>query len=99
LKGKKKAEFTKEVLSKEKIKTRFDNFLSFLDKHGYKKNFDRAVKEKLESSFPAIANIIRITRNEVGHPTGRKMDREEAEANLLLSRAAIIFSHELLGVL
>lgn len=96
LKGKNKSEYGREVLSREKVKTRLDKFLEFLDKHGYKKKLDLPTREKLESALPAIANIIRITRNEIGHPTGRIVDQEEAEANLLLAKEGIGFSAEFL---
>lgn len=97
LKDRKAMDYKKDVLSQHKAKTRLNKFLVFLDNNGYKKSLDQPTKEKLESLLPAVANIIRITRNEVGHPTGRVIDPDEAEANLLLAKAGIIFSYELLA--
>jgi hypothetical protein len=99
LDGEEKDAYTKNVLSCEKIKTRLEKFLDHLEVRSYKKHLDRPTKEKLESSLPAIANIVRIARNEVGHPTGRSIEQEEAEANLLLAREGIVFSAELLSKL
>lgn len=96
LSGKEKTEYNSDVLSVEKAKTRLDKFLEFLNKHGYKKKLDQSTREKLDSVLPAITNIIRIVRNEIGHPTGRVVDQEEAEASLLLAKEGIVFSGELL---
>jgi hypothetical protein len=89
--GPMKAAYEKEVLSAQKIKTRFDNFLEFIDSNGLKKALPRATQETLDSLFPAIVNLIRITRNDVGHPTGREVERDEAEALIYLLKSAIKF--------
>ena len=91
-----KSIFKKYVLEKDKIKTKFDNFLKFLKQYGHTNDLDRTNKEKLDSLIPAIVNLIRITRNEVGHPTGREVSHDEAEANILLAKEAIKFSYSLL---
>gem|GEM_PF-2518967 len=90
-----KASFKTDVLDQKFIKTTFDNFLKFLEDKGYKNKLDFTTKEKLESLFPAIVNLIRITRNETGHPTGREIDRDEAEAYLLLAKEGIRFAYSL----
>lgn len=87
----KKVEYQKDVLSQYKIKTRFDNFLEFLEKNGIKKTLPRADQERLDSLFPAIVNLIRITRNDVGHPAGREIERDEAEALIYLLKTALKF--------
>jgi hypothetical protein len=58
-----------------------------------------AEQEKLKSLLPAIVNLIRISRNEVGHPTGRQISRDEAQALILLTKEAIIFSYKLIDKL
>lgn len=90
----KKPAYKTEVLSAQKIKTRFDNFLKFLEDNGIKKALPRSTQETLDSLFPAIVNLIRITRNDVGHPTGREMDRDEAEALIYLLKTAIKFVYK-----
>jgi hypothetical protein len=44
----------------------------------------RELSEDLESQFDGIFNLIRVTRNDAGHPTGRKIDRDVAFVNLRL---------------
>ena len=92
----KRSTYKKDVLSQERIKTRFDKFLSFLESTGIKKALPRATQETLDSTFPAIVNFIRITRNEVGHPTGREISRDEAESMIYLLKTAIQFTKQLL---
>lgn len=91
-----KTDFKKNILGKDKIKNKFDNFLKFLEDNGYKERLDRSAQEKLESLLPAIFNLIRITRNEAGHPTGREISKDEAEANILLAKEAIKFNYQFL---
>ena len=42
------------------------------------------VADDLEIILDGIFNLIRITRNDAGHPTGKKIDRTQAFANLRL---------------
>jgi len=91
-----KAEYQKAVLQTQKPKTKFENFLKFLRDNGYLKQLDRSTGEALESLFPSIVQFIRITRNDTGHPTGREINREEAEAFILLTVQAIEFSYRLI---
>lgn len=93
----KKTAYKSEVLSAQKVKTRFDNFLDFIEKNGMKKALPRATQETLDSLFPAIVNLIRITRNDVGHPTGREIERDEAEALIYLLKTAIKFVYKFSG--
>lgn len=44
----------------------------------------RDLSEDLESQFDGIFNLIRITRNDAGHPTGKKIERGVAYTNLQL---------------
>jgi hypothetical protein len=93
----KKSAYKSDVLSQDRIKTRFDKFLNFLDANGIKKSLPRAQQENLDSLFPALVNLIRITRNEVGHPTGREVDRDEAEALIYLLKTGIKFVYEFIN--
>lgn len=86
-----KAEFQNNILNISRIKTKFDNFIRFLKESDIYNDFSLSVKEKLSSLLPAIFNLIRITRNETGHPTGREISRDEAEANILLAKEGIQF--------
>jgi hypothetical protein len=89
-------EYERIVLNKHFIKTRFDEFLKYLTANDYEQKIEIADREKLKSLFPAIVNHIRISRNEVGHPTGRQISRDEAQAIILLAKEAIIFSYRLI---
>jgi len=89
-------EYKQNVLSKYKIKTRFDSFSLFLKDNKIQDLWDRTQREKFDSLLPAIFNLIRITRNETGHPTGRIVSIDEAESYILLAKQAIIFIYELL---
>jgi hypothetical protein len=44
----------------------------------------RELSEDLESQFDGIFNLIRITRNDAGHPTGRRIERGVQYTNLQL---------------
>lgn len=90
----KQKSYQTDVLSAQKIKTRFDHFLKFIEDNGIKKTLPRATQETLDSLFPAIVNLIRITRNDVGHPTGREIERDEAEALIYLLKTAIKFVYK-----
>lgn len=92
----KKVEYQKAVFQTEKPKTKFDNFLKFLKDNGYLKQLDLSTAETLESLFPSIVQFIRITRNDTGHPTGREINQEEAQAFILLAVQAIEFSYRLI---
>lgn len=87
-----KVNYRSAVLTHEKIKMRFDKFLEFIETNNIKKVITRTEKETLEGLFPAIVQIIRITRNETGHPTGRQMSRDEAQALIYQLKTAVIFT-------
>ena len=92
-------DYQKKILDQWKIKIKFDNLLKFLSEKGYKHKLGRTSQEKLDSTLPAIVNIVRITRNETGHPTGREVYREEAEGEILLAKEGVIFMYKLLDEL
>lgn len=46
--------------------------------------FPQDVKESFDTQFLGIQSLIRIYRNESGHPTGKVIDREQAFVNLRL---------------
>ena len=47
-------------------------------------SFPQDVRESFDTQFLGIQSIIRIYRNESGHPTGKVIDREQAFVNLRL---------------
>ena len=49
-----------------------------------KATFSQDVKESFDTQFLGIQSLIRIYRNESGHPTGKVIDREQAFVNLRL---------------
>ncbi len=52
--------------------------------------------EVMPQHLDGIFNIIRRTRNDTGHPTGRQVDRQETHALLLLFPAYCKTAHELI---
>lgn len=64
------------------IKTRFDKLNYELNK--IKADLPADIAENLETNLNGIFTLIRNYRNDVGHPTGKKIDRETAYANLIL---------------
>ena len=48
------------------------------------KTLPKKLSEDLESKFGQISELIRVTRNDAGHPTGRKIERGTAFVNLQL---------------
>lgn len=56
----------------------------------------RELSEDHESQFDGIFNLIRITRNDAGHPTGRKIKRDDAFVNL---RLFIIYCKRIYGLI
>jgi hypothetical protein len=64
------------------IKPKFDQLKNKL--MGIKETLPKKLKEDLESQFDGIFNLIRVTRNDAGHPTGRKIERDVAFVNLRL---------------
>lgn len=49
-----------------------------------KASFRQEVRESFDTQFLGIQSLIRIYRNESGHPTGKVIDREQAFVNLRL---------------
>ena len=47
-------------------------------------SFTQEVRESFDTQFLGIQSLIRIYRNESGHPTGKVIDREQAFVNLRL---------------
>lgn len=96
---KEKTKYEQDVLKHQKIKKRFDEFLKYIENNGFNSKLSVSHREKLNSLFPAIVNLIRISRNEIGHPMGRQISQDEAQAYILLAKEAVLFSHILLDEL
>lgn len=62
------------------IKVRFDTLRNEL----IALNLPTQLKDALDIQLSGIFTLIRYGRNDAGHPTGRKVDRDEAHGNLLL---------------
>jgi hypothetical protein len=62
------------------IKRRFDTLRAEL----LLLNLPSELKDSLDIQLSATFTLIRYSRNDTGHPTGRTIDRDEAHANLLL---------------
>ena len=78
----KSAAFRKKTEGKT-IKVQFDELTKMIDGH-LKGCVPREIKENLDLDLNAIFGMLRIYRNEAGHPTGRRLSREQAYANLAI---------------
>jgi hypothetical protein len=63
------------------IKRQFDEFNKMLDSH-LKGLLPGDMKDSLDVALNAVFAMLRINRNEAGHPTGKTVRREEAYASL-----------------
>lgn len=54
------------------------------------------IQSVLTQQIDGIYDLIRRTRNEAGHPTGRRMERDETHALLLLFPTYCKTVHELM---
>jgi len=64
------------------ILRKFKEFRKRLD--SIRKSIPRSISDDLDIQLDGIFNLIRNCRNDVGHPTGRKIDRRLAFSNLQL---------------
>ena len=62
------------------IKPKFEGFRR--DFETVKKSLPKELSENVELQLDAVFNLIRITRNDAGHPTGGNVDRGLAYSNL-----------------
>jgi len=65
------------------IKTQFDEFAKSAKDH-LKSPVPLDLRERLEPGINSIFGMYRVNRNEAGHPTGKQLSRDEANANLIL---------------
>lgn len=72
----------KNVFSQRTILSKIDTFKAVIASD--KASFPQDVKESFDTQFLGIQSLIRIYRNESGHPTGKVIDREQAFVNLRL---------------
>ena len=66
--------------SNRPITTRYNELKKRLDSK--KSQLPASLTESLDTCLVSIFNLVRHHRNDTGHPTGRKMTRDEAYANL-----------------
>jgi hypothetical protein len=62
-------------------RTRFDELRKVLDSH--RKDFPEQLVDTL--TLDAIGDLLRVARNESGHPTGQLIDQDTARAHLLIA--------------
>ena len=58
---------------------------------------ENCMRESVGVELAGVFELVRKTRNEAGHPTGRSIEREEAEALLLLFPAYAKTVYALIG--
>jgi hypothetical protein len=62
-------------------RTRFDELRKVLDSH--RKDFPEQLVDTL--TLDAVGDLLRVARNESGHPTGQLIDQDTARAHLLIA--------------
>ena len=72
----------------------FDELTKMVESH-LKGVLPREIKESLDLDLSAIFGMLRIHRNEAGHPTGKRLSREQAYANLTIFPHYIKHLHSL----
>lgn len=72
----------KKVFSARGILSRIKIFKKICQ--NYRKSFDYEINERFDTEFLGVQQMIRIYRNESGHPTGSIISREQAFVNLQL---------------
>jgi hypothetical protein len=75
-----KAAFTKKVEQGRSIKNRFDKLRNEL----LTLTLPPTLTDALDIQLSGIFTLIRYSRNDAGHPTGRVVDKDMAHGNLLL---------------
>lgn len=76
-----KASF-EQLKSDIRIKRKFDKVKAKI--YSIRARLPNDLNNNLESNVEGIFHLIRISRNDAGHPTGRKIKREDAYTNLQL---------------
>lgn len=64
------------------LKQKFDEVKKVIVQH--RKNLPNDLEENLDSNLDGIFSLIRVTRNDAGHPTGKTISREQVFVNLQL---------------
>ena len=78
---KKKRKFTK-LQDNYKTKYKFDEVKKEI--YNIEKRLSRDIRDTLKSYLEGIFHLIRISRNDAGHPTGRMIERDHVFVNLRL---------------
>jgi len=64
-----------KIQNKNDLKGKFDLVYRELDK--VKTNFDFDIRDTMESNLKGIFQLIRMQRNDSGHPTGKTVSKEQ----------------------
>lgn len=74
-------EYERKVIQLKFIKQKWDAFSKYLATHRTSiLQADNSLESALDQYIPNISTVIRLSRNDTGHPTGRNFDRDETEA-------------------
>lgn len=74
--------YFQDLQSNYRTKHKFDEVKSEIMSH--KSRYPRNIAENLETHLDTIYQVIRVTRNEIGHPTGKTLSRSEVYVRLQL---------------
>lgn len=76
--------FEKKAVNEWRLKPKFDHFRTEMTSVVALPSFPNELKEDLDVKLLGIFSLIRRSRNDVGHPTGKPVSREDAHGALLL---------------
>lgn len=76
--------FEKKAVNEWRLKPKFDHFRAEMTSVVALPSFPNELKEDLDVKLLGIFSLIRRSRNDVGHPTGKPVSREDAHGALLL---------------
>ena len=77
--------FIKKIVRVEKLlSTKSKQDIIFAEIKQYKNKLDPTISENIETNLDGIGNFIRLQRNDSGHPTRTRKNRDEIFVNLRL---------------
>ena len=79
-----KADFEKQAVNEWRLKSKFTRFQREMERVQKLPSFPKDLREDLDIKLNGIFSLIRRSRNDVGHPSGKTVSKEDAHGLLLL---------------
>ena len=90
-----KAKFTKAIEGKT-IKRQYDEFMKYYSST-FKQKLNGDLKEGFDTTVLGVFEMIRMNRNDAGHPTGKEIERDVLYANLIVFKTYIKKVYQLIS--